>query len=115
MRYFAIHLLIVVVLFIRIFMSTYEVSRGGYMLNQANDTESLFAFGNKLSFSRSDVYSLELIPGISDLIANRLLKMKGAIIQKSQGLKSNVKHTSFTQVYGIGIKTAEKLAIYLLL
>lgn len=74
------------------------------------DAESRLACGFPLRIKEVTLYDLELIAGISDLLGNRLIERKSAIINKARNYHLKDKHKAFEIVHGIGEAKAKKLA-----
>ena len=81
--------------------------------NHLNDAESKFALGHRLDLATVDVYALELIPGISDTLAFKMIAKRSEINETAQYLTPSARHRSLEIIHGIGKKTAQKLADYL--
>lgn len=79
----------------------------------ARDAESLLAAGRRMRLSDCGVYELELIPGVSDLLAFRILERKSALARKARLLAEGRRFQIWEDVYGVGTKTARKLAGYI--
>ena len=79
----------------------------------ANDPESLLAQGKKLPLATADIYALELIPGISDTLAHKIIATRLAVHSVSSFLRPSTKHRAFEVIHGVGPKTAKKLSHYL--
>ncbi len=76
----------------------------------SRNVESRLAIGNRITFSRADAYDLELIPGVSDSLAQGLLRSRREILAASprQGC------SAFTLVHGVGNSKARDLCEYLI-
>ena len=82
-------------------------------LNQSNDAESKLALGQRLKLEACDVFALELIPGISDTLAFKMVEKRSTIAETAQYLSHSSKHRALEIIHGIGKKTAQKLNYYL--
>lgn len=78
-----------------------------------NYAEQILALGQKLKFRTCELYSLELIPKISDKIGLRLLAQKFQILGIAASLQQTEKYQALEVVYGIGPKEARRLGEYL--
>jgi ribosomal protein S13 len=81
--------------------------------NYWSDAESKFALGHRLDIATVDIYALELIPGISDTLAFKMIAKRSDISETAQYLSQSARHRSLEIIHGIGKKTAQKLATYL--
>lgn len=79
-------------------------------LLREGDGETRLALGEKLDLARASVFELELISGVSDRLAGRLIEQKGAIIAQASLLPPERRWVALTLVHGIGPKTAQKLS-----
>lgn len=77
------------------------------------NAESRLAAGEKIPFSAAGVYELELIPGISDSLAFRLLEKKAAVLELAAQLPSGERSRALLIIHGVGDKTARHLIDYL--
>lgn len=78
-------------------------------LQQSNDPESFLAMGKKMPFSKLGIYELELIPGISERLAIRIIDHRREILEKARTLTEENLSSAFIGIYGVGRKTADKL------
>jgi len=83
-----------------------EVAR----LLREGDAESLIALGQPIPLSRASIFDLELISGVSDRMASRILEKKGEILTQATILPPERKWLALTLVHGIGPKNGRKLA-----
>ena len=83
------------------------------MILDIHDTESRLAIGLRASFSSVDFSDLMLIPGISDTLAERLLKGRPTILKEIRYYHPRERYRALTIIHGIGNTTAEKLSRYL--
>jgi hypothetical protein len=87
----------------------------GYVRRQfstANDPETIFSRSGRLLFSEADLFSLELIPGISDIAALALISKRDEIISEARFLSEEERWRAFTLAKGIGDKKAVELSKY---
>jgi len=70
------------------------------------DAESTLACGQRLYLSQVDLYDLELIPGLSDALGNRILAKRDDINRKARLLPELKSYQAFEIVKGIGPKKA---------
>lgn len=80
---------------------------------EKKDPESILVFGKRLSLGIVDMYSLELIPGVSDTLAQGILKNRSAILRRARNLPLSAQCEALMIAKGIGPKMARKLAFYL--
>ncbi|MCB9030449.1 MAG: hypothetical protein H6619_05300 [Deltaproteobacteria bacterium] len=73
-----------------------------------NDSESRLATDRKVLLHKADMYELELVSGISDSTAEKILAKKDEIIRDGYRYDLEKKHLAFTKIKGIGAKKAEK-------
>ncbi len=75
--------------------------------------EQQFALGRRIDLSSADLFDLELIPGVSDVLANNIINKREQIlaIEKDKIKKMNI--SPFELVHGVGKQTAKKLTKYL--
>lgn len=74
------------------------------------DAESALSCSIRLSLETADLYDLELIGGISDTRAEKILHSRAVIRSLAGWLRSEHRHRAFEVVYGIGARTATLLA-----
>lgn len=77
-------------------------------------SEQQFVLGRKIPFSTADLYDLELIPGISDILGNNILKAREKILTTARS-RNLTDHRPFELAHGVGERTAKKLSAYLAL
>ena len=77
------------------------------------DAESLLACGQPVSYTRADMYQLELIPGISDTLAERLLSNRPEVQQEICSSAARPHSQALERIHGIGPVTATRLGRYL--
>lgn len=82
-------------------------------IDLTNDPESRISTGRKLLLSKTNPSSLQLIPGVSDILTDKIVSSKDRILQKAQKLESAESHNALTLVEGIGKKKAKKLSEHL--
>lgn len=68
--------------------------------------EARLALGLKIPLKHADIYDLELIPGISDVLAQRLVKAKLQILIRSAYSQGASVEKALEVVHGIGEKKA---------
>jgi DNA uptake protein ComE-like DNA-binding protein len=78
-----------------------------------SDAESLLAINQKLALYRVDLYDLELIPGISERLAEEIITHRDELLRHAASLPKNKQHQSLELIHGIGPKTARQLAKYI--
>jgi hypothetical protein len=88
-----------------------EVAR----LLREGDGESLLALGQPIPLSRASLYDLELIKGLSDRTAGRILERKGEILLQASLLPEGRKWEALTLVQGIGPKNGRRLSEFIAL
>ena len=69
-------------------------------------SETRLALGLKIPLRQASVYDLELIPGISDVLANRLVKATWQIMVQSLYSQGAPPEAALALVHGIGEKKA---------
>ena len=77
------------------------------------DAESRLAVGLRLNFNAVDFSDLMLIPGISDTLAERLLRGRPAVVSALRHHPPRERYQALTIIHGIGNATAQKLSQYL--
>lgn len=87
-------------------VSPLEVAR----LLREGDAESLLALGRPIPLSQANIFDLELISGVSDTMASRIIEKKGEILTQASILPPDRKWLALTLVHGIGAKNGRKLA-----
>ena len=87
---------------------TYPVPRSFFQ-----DPESLLALQQRIPFSQTGIYELELIPRISDKLAFNIDDKHERIMQRATALPTRKRDTAFEIVHGVGPKTAAKIAQYI--
>lgn len=115
-RYEALCLLLIVFLFLILMYQQAELI-GLKKLPSASplllsDPESLIALNKRIPLQNADIYALELIPGISDTLAFRIIQQREEII-KAAGTYSEKPYLAFTCVKGIGPKSAKVMDRYI--
>lgn len=75
--------------------------------------ERAFAWGSPISLWDADQWDLELVPGISDRLARRLLAERTSLRAQADALPSAEAWKALTSVRGIGAASAERLRRYL--
>ncbi len=78
-----------------------------------DDHESRYALGHELSFRKIGIAELELIPGVSDTLAQRLIGAKQEILYQAARLPRDQRWRALMLIHGVGKKTAIKLGSYL--
>lgn len=78
-----------------------------------SDSESLLASGVLLPLQAADLYSLELLPGISDRMAHEILAVRDAILRQARGLPCETRYRALELAHGIGEKRALSLSHHL--
>jgi hypothetical protein len=76
---------------------------------QVADPESILSVGRRLNLEHLDMYSLELIPNVSDTLARNILERHREIIEMARTLRPGQKHRAFEIAPGVGLKTAKEL------
>ena len=79
------------------------------------NSETAFALGRRVKLSEVDLYDLELIPRLSEVVAIRILEQRNEIIDHARNLPTDQKYLALTKVRGVGAVTAMKLNNYLVL
>lgn len=82
-------------------------------LIEFSDAESLLATGGKVVLSSATAYDLMLIPGISDIGADKILEAREAILKSARHLPIKSRYRALTVVHGIAEKTAVKYGGYI--
>ena len=77
------------------------------------DAESRLALGGKMRFESAEIYELELVPGISDSLAQNILRKKAAILFEAERLPEEKQSKALELAHGVGEKRAESLLRYL--
>jgi hypothetical protein len=90
-------------------ISPIEVAR----LLREGDAESRLALGEPLELSTASIYDLELIAGISDTMATRIMEKKGEILLQASLLPPERRWLALTLVHGIGPKKGAHLARFI--
>ena len=71
------------------------------------------ATGRKLDLCRAVVYELQLLPGISDALAFRIVEQQQAILRTAAELPRAGRYHALEIVHGIGRARAKKLGEFL--
>lgn len=79
----------------------------------AQDPETLLALGERLPLGCADVASLEMISGVSDLLAFGLIEHSGDLIQSVDGGASEL--DAIKRIRGVGERTGVRLLKYVTL
>jgi hypothetical protein len=79
------------------------------LLFAANDPETVFALGLKLSLGCADVWSLELIPAVSAKVVQRVVSQRTEILQHA---RNETPEKALMRVFGVGNTTARHLLGY---
>ena len=82
-------------------------------LTSTEDPEVLLTFNRRIPFSLAGMYELELIPRISDTLADKIERKRHEIVIEAAKLPSSEAWKAFERVKGIGPETARKLGRYL--
>lgn len=82
-------------------------------MDSRHSTEEAFAFGEPISMWTADQWDLELIPGVSDRLAKRILADLPTLRAQADTLSGDMAWRSLLAVRGIGKVSAEKLRCYL--
>lgn len=77
-----------------------------------DDPESIYSCGERITLQNADVYSLELISGISDRIALSIIARRTQIHEIAAFLRPSERHRAFEVADGVGRETARKLATF---
>lgn len=77
------------------------------------DAESLLATGGKIALSTATPYELMLIPGISDIVADKIISARPAVLRSARHLPVQSQYRALTVVHGIGEKMAQKYERYI--
>ncbi len=80
---------------------------------QPQDSESLLARGKRLWLITADLYSLELLSGISDSLAHEIIKSKRDVSAHAVWKVKKAPDNPLEYVHGIGEKRAKKFSRYL--
>ena len=78
-----------------------------------NDPEGCLARGARLRLSKANMWALELIPGISDTLADNILTRRKYVRHVAPHLTEGTRHTALEVVHGLGPKSARKLGKYI--
>ena len=79
----------------------------------AQDPESLFAQGKRIALEKIDLFTLLLLPRISERVAIGLFHKRDEIKRQAEKLHPDEKHHTFELVKGIGPITSKELEKYL--
>lgn len=79
----------------------------------ASNVEQQFALRRRVSFLLVDMYDLELIPGVSDTLAQNILDARDKILNYSRSKPALKVENPFMLAHGVGKSTAQKLSLYL--
>lgn len=71
------------------------------------DAETLLAFGAQIPLACADMSDLELIPGVSDKLAQELLDKRERIIAHA---RDHSPHVALQIAHGVGVRKAEVLS-----
>ena len=80
---------------------------------RAGNSETRLACGLGVVFKNSGFFELELIPGISDRLASRILEQRRSIRAAALRLPPAKRWQALTSIKGIGAKSAVKFAVML--
>ena len=80
---------------------------------KADNAEGQLAIGRKFRFSSADMYDLELIPGVSDKTAARILDARTKVLERAATLPMNQRYHAFVLVHGVGQAIALKFDRYI--
>ncbi len=78
------------------------------MLSMQN-AESRLASEGKIQLASADVYELELIKGIGDVLAYAIIDQKHQVLERAKELLPQHQYAALELVHGIGPATARKL------
>ena len=81
-------------------------------LTATGDPETLLTFSERLPFSSTGIYELELIPRISDTLALKIDDAHNDITRRARTLTPAQAHEAFEIVAGVGPLTARHIAQY---
>jgi len=114
-KYIHLAMLLALLVALRAFVLARNLPQLPFQIQVARslDSESQLALGQKLPFETVNQYDLELIPRISYVLAERLLKQRSQIISRAKELPPEQRHQAFELVKGIGTQTSKKLNAYL--
>lgn len=79
-------------------------------LTSTQDPESLLASGQKLAFQCADMWTLELIPGISDTLATELLKERSSILRAA---RHEAPEVALQRARGVGSAKGRELSRFI--
>ena len=84
-----------------------------HALEANQNDEGILAFGERIPFATADLYSLELVPKISEAVGNRLLDERAEVLAAAKILPPAEQFQAFTHIHGVGKKTALAIGGYL--
>ncbi len=91
---------------------TFSASRSAEALRFNLDPETQLTMQQRIPFSQTGVYELELIPRISDTLAFAIVDRHEQIVRRASMLSPLKQGSAFEIVHGVGPKTAAKIADY---
>lgn len=80
---------------------------------ESSDPESILALGGMLRLRESDLFALELLPQISDVLGKRILQASDELYAEASSLESDRRYEALRSVRGIGKAGAERLRTFI--
>ncbi len=78
-----------------------------------SSAETNLALGRPIRFAAADVYDLEFLTGISDVLAQRFIENKSRVQKRAAALPPGERHIALQLVKGIGPQKAAELSALL--
>lgn len=75
----------------------------------APNAESVLAMGMRLKLSEVSQRDLQLIPGVSGILSEEIMRERHAILAGAAKMKPEDRHEAMISIHGVGDKTAKKL------
>ena len=115
-RYHSLALFLLLLLMVRAlyfwFWDQRQLLPKNFQLSTPTNAEALLARGRRIKLCESGIYELELVPGVSDVLAIRILSKRLELEQRAAELQPDQRWQAWQIVKGIGIKTAKKFQNY---
>lgn len=112
-RYICLNIAILTLLLIKVLWQDFTSVPEIKDYQGIENAEGRLAVGKKLDLCQVSVGDLELIKGISDTFAERLIEKRFEIYKAAKALPDKENHRAFEIIHGIGKSKAEKLKKYI--